>query len=301
MGDWAVAIAAGRCPIRSGMTDNVTPGVTGGLNRKDGEAVELAAMFLAFECTDHLLHEVIDVEHLKFDRRVVDRDREVIGDVVAEGRDGAVVVRAAPFAVEVRETVNKHLHAILLSVLQEEVLPCFLAPSVLTVAETAGQRGLGTAGEHHRGFVAVLLQGVKQGAGKAEVAFHKVLWVLRTVDSGKVKDKVAFGTPLVQLRRGAVEVVLEDLIDYQITVTAGLAAFDVIELGAKVPAHKTLGACYQNLHYFARLAMPLSSFWMYSREAIFSLVSSRFRRRVLSELNSSMVTRFVSPSVKNLS
>ena len=52
------------------------------------------------------------------------------------------------------------------------------------------------------------------------------------------------------------------------------------------------------MNYFAIFTMPLSSFWMYSNEAILALVSSRFRRRVLSELNSNNSHRFESPSVK---
>ena len=44
-----------------------------------------------------------------------------------------------------------------------------------------------------------------------------------------------------------------------------------------------------------------SRFMIYSRLAIFSLVSCRLSRSVLLELNSSMVTRFTLPSVKNLS
>ena len=53
--------------------------------------------------------------------------------------------------------------------------------------------------------------------------------------------------------------------------------------------------------YFTIFGIPFSSFWMYSSEAIFAFVSSRFSRFVLSELNSSIVARFTSPSLKYLS
>ena len=265
------------------------------------QALEFTVMLLALECADHLLHKVVDVKDLQFHTWVIDCNRKVIGDIVAEGGDCAVVVRAAPFAVEIWETVNQNLYPILLSILQEKVLPCFLASSVLTVAETACERGLSAAGEHHRGLVAVLLEGVKKGAGKTKVAFHKLLRIFRTIDSCKIEHEIALGAPLLELFRSAVKVVLEDLIYCEISVALGLAAPDVIELGAKVLPYETLGSGYKYLHYFARFAIPLSSFWMYSRLAILALVSSRLRRRVLSELNSSMVTRLESPSVKYLS
>jgi len=53
--------------------------------------------------------------------------------------------------------------------------------------------------------------------------------------------------------------------------------------------------------YLTIFGIPFNSFWMYSRLAIFALVSSRFSRFVLSELNSSIVARLTSPSLKYLS
>ena len=53
--------------------------------------------------------------------------------------------------------------------------------------------------------------------------------------------------------------------------------------------------------YFAILSSPLSSFWIYSKEAILAFVSSKLSRFVFSELNSVNVTLFSSPSEKYLS
>ena len=72
-------------------------------------AVELTAVLLPFQGVDHLFDKVVYVEDFQFHGRVIDRDRKVICDVVAERGDGGVVVRTAPFAVEVREAVHKHL------------------------------------------------------------------------------------------------------------------------------------------------------------------------------------------------
>ena len=234
MGDWAVAVLALRV-------------------WKYLQALKFAVMLLALECADHLLHEVVDVKNLQFNTWVIDSDWKVIGDIVAEGGDCTVVVRAAPFAVEIWETVNQNLYPILLSILQEKVLPCFLASAVLTVAETACERGLSAAGEHHRGLVAVLFEGVKKGTGKSEVAFHKLLRIFRTVDSRKIEHEIALGTPLLELLRGAVKVIFEDLIYCEISVALGLACPDIIELGAKVLSYETLGSGYKYLHYYSLL------------------------------------------------
>ena len=234
MGDWAVAVLALRI-------------------WKHLQALKFAVMLLALECADHLLHKVVDVKDLQFHTWVIDCNRKVIGDIVAEGGDCAVVVRAAPFAVEIRETINQDLYPILLSILQEKVLPCFLASSVLTVAESACERGLSAAGEHHRGLVAVLLEGVKKGTGKSEVAFHKLLRIFRTVDSRKIEHEIALGAPLLELLRGAVKVIFEDLIYCEISVAFGLAGPDVIKLGAEVLSYETLGTGYKYLHYYSLL------------------------------------------------
>ena len=65
-------------------------------------------MLLALQGVYHLLDKVIDVEQLKFYTWVVDRDGEVVGDVVAEGGYGTIIIGTAPFAVEVGETIHQY-------------------------------------------------------------------------------------------------------------------------------------------------------------------------------------------------
>ena len=65
------------------------------------EPVIGTVVFFAFERSNHLIYKVIDVEEFHFHTAVIDLYREVVGDVVAEGGDGRVVVRTAPFAEEV--------------------------------------------------------------------------------------------------------------------------------------------------------------------------------------------------------
>ena len=265
------------------------------------QAVELAMMLLTFEAEYHFGNEVVDVEEFELHGGVVDRVWEVVGEGVAEGSDNTVVIRATPFAEEVREAVYLDGGACLPAVVEEEVFACLFASAVLAVAEASGEGGLLAAAEHHGTFVAVLLEGVEKGAGEAEVALHKFFLILGAVDSRKVEDEIGFLAILLQLFGGGVEVVFKDFTDIQITPIARLAIAYILEFEAEVPADETFCSCYENFHYFARLATPLSSFWMYSRLAILALVSSRLRRRVLLLLNSSMVTALTLPSLKNLS
>lgn len=190
---------------------------------------------------DHLLDKVVDVKKFKFYTWVVDRDGEVVGDVVAEGGYGGVVVGTTPFAVEVGEAIDQDFGSRLLTILQEQVLASFLAATVLAITETASQGGLLRAGEHHGASILMGLQCVKQGGGEAEVTLHELVIVLGAIYASEVEHEVARLAPCVELLGGGVEVVFEDFLDRQVAVATGLAVFDVIELGAKVLANEAFG------------------------------------------------------------
>ena len=211
------------------------------LHREYAQAVEVAAVLFPLEGFDHLVHQVVDVEELELDGGVVDGVGEVVGDGVAEGGDGAVVVGAAPFAEEVREAVDEHLCARIFAVFEEQVFTGFFAAAVFGVAEAAGEGGLLGAAEHHGAAVAVLFVGVEQGAGEAEVAGHEFFLVLGAVDAGEVEDEVGFCAGLLQICGGGVEVVFEDFFD-RYAVVAGFAVLDVVELRAEVLADEAFGA-----------------------------------------------------------
>lgn len=72
------------------------------------EAIVAAAVLLAQQRTQHLVHEVVDVEELQLHRGVIHGVGAAVGDGVAEGGHGGVVARAAPLAVEVGEAVDEH-------------------------------------------------------------------------------------------------------------------------------------------------------------------------------------------------
>lgn len=87
------------------------------------EAIVAAAVLLAQQRTQHLVHEVVDVEELQLHGGVVHGVGAAVGDGVAEGGHGGVVARAAPLAVEVGEAVDEHGRARALRVLPEQALP----------------------------------------------------------------------------------------------------------------------------------------------------------------------------------
>lgn len=201
-------------------------------------------MLLALQCVDHLLDKVIDVEQFKFYTWVVDRDGEVIGDVIAEGSYGTIIIGTAPFAIEVGETIDQNFGSRLLTILQEQVLASFLAATVLAITETACQGRLLRAGEHHGASILMGLQCVKQGGGEAEVTLHELVIVLGAVYASEIEHEVALLAPCVKLLGGGIEIVLEDFLDRQVAVATCLAVFDVIELGAKVLADEAFGTSY---------------------------------------------------------
>ena len=89
----------------------------------------------------------------------------------------------------------------------------------------------------------MLLQGVEECRGKAEIALHEFLGVLRTVHSGKVEYEVAVAAPLIELLGGGVEVVFIHGINLHVAIPASLPILNIIELGTEVSTHKTFCSC----------------------------------------------------------
>ena len=199
----------------------------------------------AFEGGYHLIYKVIDVEELHFHTSVIDLYGKVVGDIIAEGGDGGIVVGAAPFAEEVRETIDEHLSSCLLAVFEHQFLTSFLALAVFACAETTGKGGLDGATDHHRAVVLVLLEGVEQDGGESEIALHEFLRVFGAVHACKVEHEVAFFAPIIELLGSGVYVVFIDGFDrLREIVPLGLAIAYILELGAEVSAYEPLCSCY---------------------------------------------------------
>ena len=212
-------------------------------------AIELATAAFTLEGVDELIDKVIDVEELHLHAAVVDLDGEVVGDVVAEGGDGGIVVRTAPFAEEIGESIDEDFGACLLGVLEHEFLTCLLALAVLGGAEASCKGGLDGTADHDRTCVVVLLEGVEEYGGETKVALHELLWILWTVDTSKVEDEGAVLTPSVELLWSGIDVIFIDGFDgLGEVVSLGLAITDVLELSTEVSTYKTFGSGNENFH-----------------------------------------------------
>ena len=80
----------------------------------------------AHKFSDH----VINVNEGHFVAAVVDGYGQVVGDIIAEGRHGAVIIRATPFAEHVGKTVDKHLGAGFFRIAEKQILPRLFAFAV---------------------------------------------------------------------------------------------------------------------------------------------------------------------------
>ena len=150
-----------------------------------GHSAEIACpVGLAPQGGNDLLHHVVNVADVHLHGRVIDLNGQTVCRVVAEGGDGGIVVGSAPFAEKVGEAVHQHVGAGFLAVGEEQVFPGLLAFAVSTSGVAAREAGLHRGGQQHRAGVFVLFQGVQKAGGEAEVALHKLLGVLRPVDTG---------------------------------------------------------------------------------------------------------------------
>ena len=248
------------------------------------EAVIAAAVLLTEQRTEHLLHEVVDVEELQLDRRVADGVVPIVGDGVAEGCDGGVVPGAAPLAVEVREAVDEHRRARALRIVEEQLLARTLGLAVGAALVAARQRRLDAGGQHHRAAVAVALQQVEQFLAESAVALHELGGVLRAVHSREVEHEVRLRAVEGEPLPGAVLVVLVDgeWQEGMVALPPVLAvAYGLQEL-AEVAPDEALGTRHQNLHYWiASLSLPSSASCTYSAVLIFSTVSATVSLLVL--------------------
>ena len=136
-------------------------------------------------------------------------------------------------------------------------------PSNLRSGKAAGETGLLTAAEHHWASVVVLLEGIQQGAGKAKVALHKLLLVLRAVHARQIEHKVGIAAPLVQLLGSRIQIVLKDSVNLQLREPPVLAIGNILQRPTEVLANEPLGSCYKYLHYIVIALLPCLIFTLF--------------------------------------
>ena len=136
------------------------------------QTVVFAVLLLALQQVKHALHQIVDVQQLQLSAAVVDREGLVIRHGPAERGNRAVVLWPA-VTHQVRKAVDSDLRAGFRPVIEEQLFSRLLAASVLAVIST-DQCGLDGRGQHDRGLVAVLLEGIQQHGRKAEVSLPEV-------------------------------------------------------------------------------------------------------------------------------
>ena len=213
------------------------------------KAVILAAPLLAFQQIEHALDQIVDVEQLQLRGAVVDRERLVVGHRPAEGRNGRIVLRAA-VPHEVGETVDRHHYAIFLPIVEEQLLSRQLGSAVVALTVAPDQRRLDGRGQHDGRFVVVLLDCIQQRGGKAKIALHELLIVLRAVHASEVEHEVAVCAVCIQLLRRAVDVVAVDVVDVDVRACAVLAVSDVFQVVDESRADHALRAGDEDVHFF---------------------------------------------------
>ena len=160
-------------------------------------------LLLAFQQVEHSLHQIVNVQQLQFRVAVVDGKGFVVGNRPAEGADGAVVLGAA-VTHQIDKTVDGNLCPGLLSIPEEQLLASLFAATILAVAEASSQGGLDGGGQHDGGLVVVLFQAVQQVGGKAEIALHEILRILRAVHPRQIEHEICLPAVFVQSVRSRV-------------------------------------------------------------------------------------------------
>lgn len=97
------------------------------------------------ERSDQFVHHIVDIDQMHDHRRVVHRDRQIVGDIVAEGRNGRVIIRTAPFAEKIRKTVNQYFRAGLFGIVEQQLLAGTFGLAVRIVQSRLNRRR-----NHHR-------------------------------------------------------------------------------------------------------------------------------------------------------
>ena len=96
-------------------------------------------MLFAFYRIIHLTDQIINEKHFQFNRRIIYRNWQIIGNIVTESSDSTIVIWSYPFTYYIRESINQHLYPCLDSVLEEKVLARFLGKTIFRCPKPSRQ------------------------------------------------------------------------------------------------------------------------------------------------------------------
>ena len=166
---------------------------------RDAAIRPLCPVGMALHGVQNFFHQVVHINQLQFHCRVGNGDRQVTGDVVAEGGHGGIVVGAAPLAEQIRQTVDQSLCAGFPCVGKEQLLRRLFGLTVEASGKTSGQTGLNGRGQQHRAAVIAFPQHLQQGAGEVPIPGRKFFRVLGPVHACQMDHEIRF---LAVVRQG---------------------------------------------------------------------------------------------------
>lgn len=228
-------------PGRAERTEQVgDPAELNGMRYGHGAVFSVfGAVLVSGRSRNELAHDVVDIRERENDVRVVDLDREIVRDIIAEGRHDAVVVRPAPFPKQIREPIDENLRARLFSVREHELFARLFRLAVRIV-----ERRLSRRRDHDGAVVPVLFERVEERRGESEIAGHELGGILGPVHAREIKDEIGFRAVFVEERGVRVDVVLQDGQVGGQVVRLRLAVPNIAKFRAEIFADKSFRARY---------------------------------------------------------
>ena len=86
----------------------------------------------------------------------------------------------------------------------------------------------------------MLFQSIQKLGSKAEISFHEIFRILRTVYSGKVKHEICLRTVFIQFLVRAVQIILINFIYGNIRPGSVFSISNIFQIIAKGGSHHTL-------------------------------------------------------------
>ena len=84
--------------------------------------VKFTVMFITLQGTYHFFYKIIDIKKFKFHTGIIHLYIKVVGNVVTECGNRAVIIWTTPFAEKIRKTIYQYFSTCFSTVLKEQLL-----------------------------------------------------------------------------------------------------------------------------------------------------------------------------------
>ena len=101
--------------------------------------LKFTSVLSSFKSCYHLIYQIINIKKLQFSIAVINLNRKIVSYVMTECCNSRIIIRPAPFAEQVRESVYKNIYTITASILKEKFFSGKLAFSVITSCKSSRQ------------------------------------------------------------------------------------------------------------------------------------------------------------------